>query len=847
MHRHFTATHHVIDNSMETAMSTPVKWGSDFLVPTTSNGEQFDPSIVGLADGRFVIVWTDLSKTGGDTSGSAVRAQIFNADGSKSGGEMLINSATAGDQNEAAVAALPDGRFFTTWETRGSPDDMSEKGIAAAIAGAGGEFLVNTTTTNSQGGQSAATFANGQFVVCWTDFSGTDHDIRAQIFTAGGTKSGGEFVVNSTTASIQITSPVAVLSNGNFVVAWQDHSQSGADLSLASVRARLFTSAGVPLAQDFVVNTTTEDAQGAPQVTALAGGRFVVTWTDFSQGGADGSGTAVRAQIFNQDGGLVGAEFVVNTATIGREPNATLAALPDGGFVVVWQWSDESNPHREIRGQAFSHDGLKVGAEFLVDPHGGQPAIGVLPDGRFVVAFGVDGSGAEVRAQIFDPRDSGVTLSGTALNDQYVGTPFDDSLSGNSGDDRLIGGDGNDILTGAGGADTLDGGAGIDTASYWDSGETVDVDLFNGTGGSGQAAGDKLIGIENLIGGGFRDVLRGDDANNTLSGLAGDDLIAGDSGDDTLIGGLGNDKLHGRAGDDTAVLHGSFDAYVLGGYALDSDGASGVYLIGPDGYDFLTGIEHLQFDDGRIDLEDGSALFDTLHYMAQNRDVYHAGVNALDHFNTFGWREGRDPVAEFDTSGYLAVNRDVAAAGINPLDHYHQSGWREGRDPSVEFDTTLYLLRNPDVAAAGIDPLEHYLVHGRAEGRSSYSAVGPTNGGFDAQYYLFQNPDVAAAGVDPLFHFNVVGWTEGRDPNGWFDTAGYLSHYGDVATAGINPFDHYMLIGWKEGRDASTYFDTRGYLADNPDVAAAGMNPLDHFLQFGVHEGRQAVNDGAWY
>jgi Ca2+-binding RTX toxin-like protein len=828
-------------------MTTPIKWGSDFLVPTTSSGDQYDPSIVGLADGRFLVVWTDLSKTGGDTSASAVRGQIFNADGSKSGGELLINHATAGDQNEAAVVALPDGRFFTTWQTAGSPADTSEKGIAGAISDAiGGEFLVNTTTSNIQSSPSAAALADGRLVVSWTDFSGDTTDIRAQVFTAAGAKSGSEFVVNSTTASIQDASTVAALSNGNFVVAWGDGSQSGADVSSASIRARLFTSAGVPLAQDFVVNTTTEDYQSTPQVTALASGRFVVTWTDFSQSGADGSGAAVRAQIFKQDGSRAGTEFIVNTATIGPEPNATLTALPDGGFVVVWQWRGESNPHTEIRAQTFSHDGMKVGAEFLVDAQGNQPAISVLPDGRFVVAFAADGLGGDVRAQIFDPRDSGVTLYGTALNDQYVGTGFDDTLSGNLGDDRLAGGDGNDILTGASGADTLDGGAGIDTASYWDSGQAVDVDLLNGTGASGQAAGDTLIGIENLIGSGFRDVLVGDDANNTLSGLADDDLIAGNGGDDTLVGGLGNDKLDGRAGDDTAVLSGSFDSYVSGGYALDSDGTSGVYLIGPDGYDFLAGIEHLQFDDGRIDLEHGSVPFDALYYMTQNRDVYHAGVDALDHFNTFGWHEGRNPNAFFDTSDYLAVNRDVAAAGINPLEHYHNSGWHEGRDPSAWFDTTLYLLRNPDVAAAGIDPLAHYLAHGRAEGRSSYDAVGPVSGGLDAQYYLFQNPDVAAAGIDPLFHFNVVGWTEGRDPNGWFDTAGYLSHNDDVAAAGINPFDHYMLVGWKEGRDASARFDTAGYLAANPDVAAAGMNPLDHFLQFGVYEGRQAVNDGMW-
>ena len=54
---------------------------------------------------------------------------------------------------------------------------------------------------------------------------------------------------------------------------------------------------------------------------------------------------------------------------------------------------------------------------------------------------------------------------------------------------------------------------------------------------------------------------------------------------------------------------------------------------------------------------------------------------------------------------------DVAAAGINPLHHYETIGWKEGRDPSYGFDTLGYLAGNPDVAAAGMNPLDHYLQH----------------------------------------------------------------------------------------------------------------------------------------
>jgi len=247
-----------------------------------------------------------------------------------------------------------------------------------------------------------------------------------------------------------------------------------------------------------------------------------------------------------------------------------------------------------------------------------------------------------------------------------------------------------------------------------------------------------------------------------------------------------------------------------------------------------------------VDDGDGNPLIDSLYYVAHNPDVLAESADPIAHFNTFGWREGRDPNGFFDVSAYLAANPDVRAAGINPLDHYHTSGWREGRDPAPNFDTKYYLARNPDVAAAGIDPLAHYLQYGLFEGRQIHQAIGPLVDGFDAQYYLVNNADVAAAGVDPLAHFNAFGWREGRNPSAWFDTSGYLSHYTDVAAAGVNPLQHYQQFGWREGRDPSTVFDTTGYLVVNPDVAAANVNPLDHFLHFGVYEGRLAVNDGVW-
>jgi Ca2+-binding RTX toxin-like protein len=447
---------------------------------------------------------------------------------------------------------------------------------------------------------------------------------------------------------------------------------------------------------------------------------------------------------------------------------------------------------------------------------------------------------------------------GLGGNDTLVSLGGSDVLDGGEGNDTLTAGSGTDIMLGGGGNDTFNIGIGnhtiadfvagantpdkINLASYKPGGVNFGQNIFTSMtdifAHATQAGTDTVIDL-------------GDGNSLTLMGVQRASLVAtdfvgivnltGGPGADVLLGSGANELLDGAGDDDTAAF-----SQGLGSYTIQDFGSK-IVISGPDGTDTLTGIEHLQFTDAVLNVvDDGNPLFDALYYYGRNPDVFHAGVDALGHYNAVGWHEGRDPNAFFDTSGYLAVNKDVAAAGINPLDHYHQSGWLEGRDPSAAFDTTFYLINNPDVAAAGVDPLAHYRYAGMAEGRSAYAAIGQTISGFDAQYYLLHNPDLAAAGIDPLFHFNAVGWQEGRDPNACFDTAGYLSHYADVAVAGINPLQHYEMIGWHEGRDASAHFDTVGYLAAYPDVAAAGMNPLQHFLQFGIYEGRQAVNDGVW-
>ena len=62
--------------------------GGEILVNTTTSGDQLAPDMAQLGWGGFVVVWQDLSGEGGDPNQS-IKAQLFDADGNKTGSEFL--------------------------------------------------------------------------------------------------------------------------------------------------------------------------------------------------------------------------------------------------------------------------------------------------------------------------------------------------------------------------------------------------------------------------------------------------------------------------------------------------------------------------------------------------------------------------------------------------------------------------------------------------------------------------------------------------------------------------------------------------------------------------------------
>ena len=111
------------------------------------------------------------------------------------------------------------------------------------------------------------------------------------------------------------------------------------------------------------------------------------------------------------------------------------------------------------------------------------------------------------------------------------------------------------------------------------------------------------------------------------------------------------------------------------------------------------------------------------------------------------------PSDVFDEDWYLRRYPDVGAN--DALTHYLTRGWREGRDPHPAFDTDWYLAAYPDAEVVGSDPLTHFLNHGR------HLSFRP-NPLFDPDWYA--RAHLRESAEEPFAHYLRAGISAGLPP-----------------------------------------------------------------------------------
>jgi phosphoheptose isomerase len=311
--------------------------GSETLVNTSTSGTQTlnwsSKSIAMDANGNYVIIWMDGS--GASDTGIGIYGQRYNASGVAQGAQFHVNTYTFDNQRDPQVAMDASGNFVVVWESW-SQDLANSNGIYAqrynsSGVAQGGEFLVNTYTTDSQTEPSVAMDASGNFIIAWQSFGqdGNNEGIYAKRYNSSGVVQGSEFHVSTYTTSNQDLPVVAMDTSGNFVIVWE----SAQDGSGNGIYGQRYNSSGVAQGGEFRINTTTADQQQNPAVTMLAGGGFVVTWQSMAQ---DGSFDGVYMRQYDASGTALTGETLVNTTTTGYQDVPSIASDEKGHLVVVW-------------------------------------------------------------------------------------------------------------------------------------------------------------------------------------------------------------------------------------------------------------------------------------------------------------------------------------------------------------------------------------------------------------------------------------------------------------------------------------------------------------------------------
>jgi RTX calcium-binding nonapeptide repeat (4 copies) len=545
--------------------ATPVSWSvNDFPANTNFAGTQNSPVITQLANGNVLICWTDLDNTIGTAGGSAagldVVGRIFDPLGNAVTDEIRLNVFSS-SQTECIpeITALDNGGFMLVYGSTGAGDDILYETYSASGSRQNGGYVIDDAAGGAAPGKHAVASAASTSVMTAyvVDNADGSEDVWVRPFNPATNSFGAAFLKWAGSAGAGEDNGgvgIAALANDNFALAFGNRNALDDTVVLNIINATGGTLHSATI-------TTGTDINGV-QCAGLSGGNVAIVYHDFTSG-------PVYAAVYSSTAGVVRSAFQISGLSANQRWSS-VAALADGGFVVVW----DDDVNSDIRGRRFDSSGNGVGLEFTVDTAGTQsfPRVTGLADGRFQITWEEDG---DIRSEIFDGRDS-VNSPGVYAPDQWqVGTINADVFTNIFNAEIVHGWAGNDIITEGGimdaqyfgdtgndtfvvtsfiSGDSWDGGADNDTINWSGSGEVgATYNLDTGTAVSSLAV-EQMLNFENLVGTGNFDVILGTTGANYLDAGGGDDFVYGGGGNDAMVGGTGNDTMYGGIQNDTLLM-----------------------------------------------------------------------------------------------------------------------------------------------------------------------------------------------------------------------------------------------------------------------------------------------------
>ncbi|WP_201859084.1 hypothetical protein [Microvirga soli] len=486
---------------------TVMRSGEEQQVNTLTQSNQTHPTIARLGDGGWIVTWS-----GQDANESGIYMQRYSASGVPQftvGGvpaDKLVNPSIEGSQIWSSVVGLSDGGWVVSWVDLldGTGSIHQIRYTSGGVAQPGPTIVNPGRGAEKLSNIEMTALAGGEWLVTWQSGDGSNYGIYQQRFNAQGEPQipFANQQVNQKSEGPQRFSDVTKLKDDGWIVTWVD---GDAFSSAANIQMRRYDKDGQAISSDVAV-TTASGMQTRPQIAALPDGGWLVVWYGV---GADGSDDVFFKRY--DEHGVGSLPQIVNTTTEGSQENPDVAVHADGSWVITWESGSDVHQRR------YAADGSTSGPDAVVpawlgSENNSRPKVITLPDGRWVVVWQtldqdeIPGSG--IAQRIFTPT---TVESITNAMEYATGTGQDETLQVEQG--------------GLSQGDIIDGGGGIDTLQMASAG-TIDLTLPT-----------ELLRFEALVGTSGNDRIVTDmarlDQFQTITGGAGDDdvleLFSGDN------------------------------------------------------------------------------------------------------------------------------------------------------------------------------------------------------------------------------------------------------------------------------------------------------------------------------
>lgn len=263
----------------------------------------------------FVISGT-LEWQDGDAEPKAITVEVID-DGQQEGDEQfavelraLTGGAVLGSRTQATVTIAEKDLF-----TDGVQGELISIGSEPALAddGLGGRVAV------------------------WAGARGDSSIIFVQRYDANGSALGSQVPVSQSSDALNREPDVAVSSQGEAIVVWEQDS--------TSILGRRLGASGELVGSEFQVDDGSSSSVSSPEVSINAAGQFFVVWKGLNpglEGGGSAPGTSILGRSFSPSGDPIGTSVALSGDS--QNPSAPDVAVDDdGGVMVVFEAGPESD------------------------------------------------------------------------------------------------------------------------------------------------------------------------------------------------------------------------------------------------------------------------------------------------------------------------------------------------------------------------------------------------------------------------------------------------------------------------------------------------------------------------